>query len=102
MTADSETSERKDRRNKKGWKKRLWKEENMNGWERHSRENWKRMLRQTKEINKEKGLKNMESSEGSWCKERQIDKQLKHKSKNVLKWKSAVEKADEKAAKFHL
>ena len=62
----------------------------------------KRKLRQTRGIKEEKGLKNMESIEGvKWCKERKIGKQLKLKSKNILKWKLADEKADEKAAKFH-
>ena len=43
----------------------------------------------------------MERSAGGQMVQRQIDKQLKCKSKNVLKGKQAVEKAVEKAAKFH-
>ena len=47
----------------------------------------------------------MESSKGEMmndAKKDKLDKQLKLKNKNVLKWKSVVEIADEKAAKFHL
>ena len=102
MTADSETSEGKERTNKNRWKKDYWKKRIWMGEKGKEEKIEKRCWWKPGRKKGKKAWKIWKAAKVvKWCKARKIDKQLKPKSENVLKWKSAVEKADEKAAKFH-